>query len=197
MKGSWVAMAEEGRSMHSFESMRRGILLFFLIVTIIGTVSAIPSLPCEIRGTVTINGDPAPVGAVITAMTGGEEGASITVKVPGVFGDSGPFGERLIISPDEDSIGSEIRFLVHGYPAEEFVLFGSGESLRIPITRTGLTGDLNGNGRVDIGDVSHVAWMAVGLAGEELRADFDYDSMVTAADAARIAYCYVGKIPAI
>ena len=39
--------------------------------------------------------------------------------------------------------------------------------------------------------------MAVGLVGAELRGDFSYDGTVKAADAARIAYYYVGKIPAL
>jgi hypothetical protein len=69
--------------------------------------------------------------------------------------------------------------------------------LQIPITQTVLKGDLNGNGRVDIGDVSRVAYMAIGLVDEELRGDFSYDGTVKAADAARIAYYYVGKIPAL
>jgi len=50
---------------------------------------------------------------------------------------------------------------------------------------------------VDIGDVSRVAYMAIGLVDEELRGDFSYDGTVKAADAARIAYYYVGKIPAL
>jgi hypothetical protein len=39
--------------------------------------------------------------------------------------------------------------------------------------------------------------MAIGLVDEELRGDFSYDGTVKAADAARIAYYYVGKIPAL
>lgn len=54
-------------------------------------------------------------------------------------------------------------------------------------------GDFNGNGRVDIGDVSRVAWMAVGLVPEDPEARFSGAEAVTGADAARIAYFYVGK----
>jgi len=55
-------------------------------------------------------------------------------------------------------------------------------------------GDLNRNGRVDIGDVASVAWMAAGLMTADIDADFNGDGKVDNADAARIAYYYVGFI---
>jgi len=186
------------------KSIVRTLLICLLAATIIVTTSAtIPTLPCEISGTVTINGEPAPPGAVVSATVDGNQVARITVREPGMIGGSGPFDERLIIQQSaygeerEIQPGAEIAFFIHGYPADETARFGSGESLRIPITQTVLKGDLNGNGRVDIGDVARVAYMAVGLVDEELRGDFSYDGSVQAADAARIAYYYVGKIPAL
>lgn len=185
---------------------RRPILLCLLVgvafTFCVGIAGAsIPQLPFEISGTVTINGNPAPAGAVVTAQIDGEEVARITVSEPGRIGGSGPFDERLIIQRGsgagevrEIQHGQKIDFFIHGYPADETARFGSGESLQIPITQTVLKGDLNGNGRVDIGDVARVAYMAIGLVEEELRGDFSYDGTVKAADAAKIAYYYVGKI---
>ncbi|MCQ1539319.1 PKD domain-containing protein [Methanocalculus taiwanensis] len=60
-----------------------------------------------------------------------------------------------------------------------------------------IRGDFNGNGRVDIGDVAKVAWMAIGLMEPDPAANFKGDGEVDSADAARIAYYYVGKIPAL
>ncbi|MCQ1539096.1 PKD domain-containing protein [Methanocalculus taiwanensis] len=54
--------------------------------------------------------------------------------------------------------------------------------------------DFNGNQRIDIGDVSKVAWMAAGLIEEDFEADFDGENRVGSEDAAKIAYYYVGKI---
>jgi len=56
-----------------------------------------------------------------------------------------------------------------------------------------IRGDLNRNGRIDIGDVAKVAWMAAGLIPEDLEADFNNSGVVDSGDAARIAYFYVGK----
>lgn len=57
-------------------------------------------------------------------------------------------------------------------------------------------GDLNGNGRVDIGDVARVAYIAIGLVDQDPRAKFTdpVSAPVSHADAAKIAYYYVGGI---
>jgi hypothetical protein len=55
-------------------------------------------------------------------------------------------------------------------------------------------GDFNTNWRVDIGDVTRVAYMAAGLITADSSADFNgYDS-VDVGDACKIAWYYVGKV---
>ena len=60
-----------------------------------------------------------------------------------------------------------------------------------------MKGDFNQNGRVDIGDVTRVAYMGVSLLPADPFADFNGDGYINGADAAKIAYYYVGKIPAL
>ena len=71
----------------------------------------------------------------------------------------------------------------------------SSDTLSIPdyitVTRKG---DLNGDGVVDIGDVSNVAYMVVGKAPEDPAADFNGNGKVDIGDAAKIACFIVGKI---
>ena len=55
-------------------------------------------------------------------------------------------------------------------------------------------GDFNTNWRVDIGDVTRVAYMAVGLTTEDIQADFNFNDKVDGGDAARIAWYYIGKV---
>ena len=55
-------------------------------------------------------------------------------------------------------------------------------------------GDFNGNGQVDIGDVSKVAYMVAGLTDIDMAADFNGDGEVSVGDAAKIAWYFVGKI---
>jgi PKD repeat protein len=57
-----------------------------------------------------------------------------------------------------------------------------------------IRGDFNTNGRVDIVDVTRVAYMAVGLIPKDPNANFKGYGVVDSADAAKIAYYYVGKI---
>jgi PKD repeat protein len=59
------------------------------------------------------------------------------------------------------------------------------------------TGDFNTNGRIDIGDVTRVAYMAAGLIPADLSADFNNNEQVETADAAKIAWYYIGKIPGL
>jgi len=63
------------------------------------------------------------------------------------------------------------------------------------ITIQGMKGDFNNNVRVDIGDVTYVAYMAAGLIIPiDPNADFNGYNGVDAGDAAKIAWYYVGKI---
>jgi PKD repeat protein len=56
-------------------------------------------------------------------------------------------------------------------------------------------GDFNNNWRVDISDVTSVAYMVVGLIKQDPRADFhNGNGTVVGGDAAKIAWYYIGKI---
>ena len=58
----------------------------------------------------------------------------------------------------------------------------------------GIRGDFNHNERVDIGDVTRVAYMSVGLVTDDIQADFNGNEIVDGGDAAKIAWYYVGKV---
>ncbi|HQP72098.1 MAG TPA: dockerin type I domain-containing protein, partial [Methanoculleus sp.] len=77
------------------------------------------------------------------------------------------------------------------------LVFTTRSGYSVQMTAPHVKGDFNGNGRVDIGDVARVAWMAIGLTPVDMGADFNGDGKVDAADAAKIAYYYVGKIPSL
>jgi len=71
---------------------------------------------------------------------------------------------------------------------------GSDSTVRTGYITVYPKGDLNTNWRVDIGDVTYVAYMGVGLVPYNAAADFTNDGRVNVADAARIAWYYVGKV---
>jgi len=77
------------------------------------------------------------------------------------------------------------------------LVFTTRSGYSVQMTAPHVKGDFNGNGRVDIGDVARVAWMAIGLTPVDMGADFNGDGKVDGADATKIAYYYVGKISSL
>lgn len=61
----------------------------------------------------------------------------------------------------------------------------------------GVKGDFNGNGVVDIGDVSKVAYMVADKETLDPAADFNENYAVEIGDAAKIAYFIIGRISAL
>jgi hypothetical protein len=57
---------------------------------------------------------------------------------------------------------------------------------------SGVKGDFNANGFVDIGDVSKVAYMVAGKTAVDMRADFNGNGEVDVGDAAKIAWFFIG-----
>jgi len=61
-------------------------------------------------------------------------------------------------------------------------------------TAASMKGDLNDNGKIDIGDAAVVAYMVVGKYPPDLKADFNNNSRVDIGDASKLAYFLVGKV---
>ena len=102
-----------------------------VILLMISVVSAIPPLPAEFYGNVYVNGNPAPAGTVISAMIGGEMRGSFTTAEVGIYGGSGLFDDRLLVSPTEDDISkgiTEITFRIGNAAAEQTAQLLPGES---------------------------------------------------------------------
>jgi len=92
-------------------------LPLILLVALIGIASAVPLLPAEFSGTVTINRSPAPAGTIITARIRDRDCGSLTLDTAGVYGGTDLFDRRLIVSGEDGDAGKEIIFLVGGVRA--------------------------------------------------------------------------------
>jgi hypothetical protein len=110
------------------------LIIFLLPVLLIAAVAAAPTLPCEFSGTVAINGQPAPVGTVISAVINGIESGTMTVPDTGVFGGSDTFAERLVVTGSEEDVGEIITFLIDGDEADQTAVFSPGTSSVIALT---------------------------------------------------------------
>ena len=98
-------------------------LPLILLVALIGIASAVPLLPAEFSGTVTINRSPAPAGTIITARIRDRDCGSLTLDTAGVYGGTDLFDRRLIVSGEDGDAGKEIIFLVGGVRAPKTAVY--------------------------------------------------------------------------
>ena len=117
------------------------VALLFVGAVGAGTVAAqddgTPDLPAAYYGDVTVNGDPAPDGTVITAEIDGEERGSIEVTTAGEYGGPDAFDEKLEV----EGPGGEVTFVVNGVEAEETVTWESGDVREVDLTFEGVPDD--------------------------------------------------------
>ena len=89
---------------------------FFLLLSL---AQLPPSMPMIVSGNVTVSGEPAPVGTVITAKIGDRTVSNFTVVHEGVY--------VLTVQGTGEDIGKPIRFYVDGLQARETLVFEPGE----------------------------------------------------------------------
>ncbi len=121
--------------------MKSRILIFLLLFSIfIGAASAIPPLPAEFYGSVTIDGIGAAPGTVITAKVNFNERGSFTLTEYGVYGETGIAGSRLVVQATEDDMASGnplVTFWIGELKADQEVPFESGTTKELDLTVSG------------------------------------------------------------
>lgn len=90
------------------------------------------SVPAAYYGSVTIDGDPAPVGTVITAIIDGEAHGSIEVTNAGTYGGPNALDEKLVVQGAES--GDIVTFVADGVEAAETVTWESGAVTEVNLT---------------------------------------------------------------
>ena len=112
-------------------------MLIIIMVSITGVAAAqAPVIPCEFYGTVMINGEPAPVGTLITVKIDGAECGSITTTETGQYGGTGTFDKRLVVQGTGDTEGMTATFYINGVPASPEALWNTGGSKQHGISIT-------------------------------------------------------------
>ena len=112
------------------------ILLVFAFVGGVAAEDSIPLLPDEFRGSVTINGNSAPVGTVLTAYINDEVRGTVTTTEEGIYGGLELDDRRLIVTGYDGEVGVTITFTVAGYTATETATFTPGETQRLDLSAT-------------------------------------------------------------
>ena len=125
--------------------MRHTFQILILLFALIGAASAIPLLPAEFSGTVTIDGSPAPIGTVITARIDDRDCGSLTLTAAGTFGGTGTFDKRLLVNGEDTDAQKTITFFVDGIPAGTAIYTsGTSADLALAVTKDGTGGDPGG-----------------------------------------------------
>ena len=91
------------------------IVCFLLISLLTAGVSAIPPLPYEFYGNVSINETPAEAGVVIIAKVNGIEVGNVTTAAAGTYGGPGTFDRRLVVNLSLIHISEPTRLLSISY----------------------------------------------------------------------------------
>jgi len=105
-----------------------------LITALVAGVCAIPPLPYEFYGNVTVNDTPAQAGVVILAKINGTEVGNVTAAAAGAYGGPGTFDRRLVVNGGEEQIGEYITFWIGDMQAAEKVKLYAGESQKLDLT---------------------------------------------------------------
>jgi len=110
---------------------RISLLATLTFLLIISNVLAVPGLPHAFYGSVTLNGQPAPDGTIITAKIDGKEVAT-TATSGGKYGY--PVGSFYVDDPNNDRTGSTVHFFVNGIDTGKTVIFCNGCATRLDLS---------------------------------------------------------------
>jgi hypothetical protein len=111
------------------------LILLVLLFCIAGTpVSAIPPLPYELYGVLTIDGNPAPAGIQLIAKINDQIVGELETETLGMYGGSGTFDRRLIVNAEESDIGEYITFWIGDSQATQKTTMQAGMSQNLDLT---------------------------------------------------------------
>lgn len=114
-----------------------GLVVGLVLATLAGVPAVAvaddtPAVPASYYGSVTVDGEPAPVGTEIDAVVDGDVQDTITVEEAGQYGGPGPFDEKLVV--DDAEAGDTVEFQIDGEPAEETVEWEPGDVREVDLT---------------------------------------------------------------
>jgi hypothetical protein len=114
-------------------------LLFSILISAMPVSAQLP-LPHSFYGDVTIGGQPAPVGTVVSSRVNGVESGNVTTWEEGRYGWGRPgvpdydYQANLLVQGEHISSGDTIEFYVDGVKADQIAEFQSGEVTELDLT---------------------------------------------------------------
>ncbi len=115
----------------------RHILSLLILFSLVGTAAALPVLPAEFAGSVTLDGKAAPIGTTITArIDWNERGSTVTTKA-GEYGPLDSPGVLAVKATEDDLLDTAspiITFWVNGHKADQEIPFESGTARQFDLS---------------------------------------------------------------
>ncbi|MDD1728439.1 MAG: PKD domain-containing protein [Methanospirillum sp.] len=126
--------------MDGIRTIRPVMVLAVLLCVLMVSAAAVPPLPAEFYGTVSLQGSPAPVGTVITAKINDQIRGQFTLKEPGKFGGTGIFDDKMVVAASEDDLKggpSSVCFFIGDTKADQVIPFEPGKIQQLELSAGG------------------------------------------------------------
>ena len=115
----------------------RHILSLLILFSLVGMAAALPVLPAEFAGSVTLDGRPAPIGTTITARIDWNERGSTVITEIGMYGPLDSPGILAVRATEDDlryTASPIITFWVNGHKADQEIPFESGTARQFDLS---------------------------------------------------------------
>ena len=130
--------------MDGIRILRPAALLAVLLCLVIMTASAVPPLPAEFYGKVTVNGADAASGTALIAKINDQIRGKLVISNPGQYGGNGIFDDKLVVAATEEDVksaDSTISFYIGDEKADQTVPFEPGTAKELDISVGGQSYD--------------------------------------------------------
>ncbi|PWR75680.1 PKD domain-containing protein [Methanospirillum stamsii] len=129
--------------MDGIRILRPAAMLAVLLCLVMITVSAVPPLPAEFYGKVTVDGTDAASGTTLVAKINDQVRGQLVLSTAGLYGGDGIFDDKLVVAATEDDVkssNSTISFYVGENKADQTVPFEPGTAKELDLTVGGSFG---------------------------------------------------------
>jgi len=127
--------------MDGIRLLRPLALVTVLLCILMTAASAVPPLPAEFFGSVSVGGVPAAAGTTLVAKINDQVRGQAVITTPGQYGGSGIFDNKLVIAVTEDDLKSgtpTITFFIGDVKADQSVQYQQGSAGRLDLTSGGV-----------------------------------------------------------
>ncbi len=144
--GKYASLGDE--MMDGTRIIRPAAILAILLCLLMVTAGAVPPLPAEFYGKVTVDATPASVGTALIAKINDQVRGKLALSTAGQYGGTGIFDDKLVVAATEDDLKSGtpvISFYIGDQKADQTVPFEPGVARELDLTIGNFGADFTAN----------------------------------------------------